>query len=210
MGWKEKAKGFLVPKLEEHEVNGQKQNFYPLSTRILFRLRGLTGPLAAALGTLFESGDRDQGTIHREFDSSESADSEGRAYESQVLPISAELAILRTEAREKSIRQLVDAVTDTKNKIIIGLIVCDSMRDVFDRDMDDDSVSSFVDDPDLTMDILVEMLTGVAKANKKVFGPLGGKVSAALGNATEAALAKARDQVEEMNKGPEDSTEEEN
>lgn len=193
--WKEKVKGFLSPKNIEHEVQGELQNFYPLSTKVLFRLRGLTGPLAGAISTLFEDGEKDQGQVHREFSAS---DGEGGGAETQILPITPELAQMRTSSRERAVRALIDAITDTKNKIIIGLIVCDSMRDVFPRGMTDDDVCEFVDDDELTMDVVVEMVTGVVKANKRVFGPLGDKVSGMMGKATETALANAKAEVDRV------------
>lgn len=161
---------------EESEVNGTELKFYPISVNVMFKLRRIAAPLAKAISTLFQPDDKDLTVIERTF----SDDGEGgKGKELIQEAISPQLAKLRQESRASAITDLIEAVTDERNALVIGRVIVDSLRDDFPRKMKDSDVQDFVSK--LEAPRLVELLKGVMAANGKVLGPLEDRVLKAKG-----------------------------
>lgn len=160
--WKDKAL-FLCPDFEVHTINGQELRFYPISMVTLFKTRKLAKPLATALRTLFSQNQGDVASTFRRV-----ADSQ----ETIVSAIGTDLAKFRADQMDMAVHSLLDALIDEKNADILGEVVVDSLRDEFPRgSMDSKQCAELLKSMDVVTQM--EMLKGLAKANKKVLGPLG-------------------------------------
>jgi hypothetical protein len=184
---------FLAPTCIKHTVNGEEINFYAISTKMLFRLKSLTRPLSQALSTLFADSSKDNGRTLKDFKFVDGSDSDetNEGSETIINPIDPAILQIRMDTKERAVDRLVDAFSSEENKKLIALLICDSCRDLLPRDPDDDEVSELM----ATLDLgnLVAMLTGVAKANVKVFGPLGDRVSEAFEKRLETLEVKGSD-----------------
>jgi hypothetical protein len=169
---------FLEPKSTPHEVGGKKLNFYPMSIGLAFKLKSIGKPLGAALSVLFTNDKNDAGTKIRLV-----ANEHGTQDSEQIgEPISPELAALRLKQKSDAISNLIDAITADSTQELLGTVIMDSLRDQFKDSRP--STEEFV--TNVHMPQLVEMLIGVAKANKGVFGPLTGEFETALDKARKA------------------------
>jgi len=150
---------FTTPEPVEHEIDGQSHKFWPISVGTLFKLRGLAKPLAKALAALLSNSQNDIG--------SEVVKS-GEHQKVSTQPITSDLAKLRFEQRQGAIEQLMEGVFNDGSAKVLAELVIDSMREDFpDRKTD---TQSFL--RDIPAPVFMEMLAGVAKANKKLFDPL--------------------------------------
>lgn len=170
MGWKENL-SFLSPRFITHAVNGTEQNFYTVATRTAFRLRVIAGPLARSLAVLFRDRRSDGRTVLKQ---------NGEVKEQVLDGPSPELTDLLIGKNEKAYESLIAALCDEPSKRVIAALVCDSMRDVFPRNMSDKELDEFINDPALDIASLGEMLTGVVLANKDAFGPLAKQIEDAV------------------------------
>lgn len=150
---------FTSPEPIEHEVSGQIVKFWPISVGLVFRLRGLAKPLARSVAALFTNADNDtsveeisQGT-HRKISKS---------------AISSELAKLRFEQRQVAVEQLTEGLLNDASAKVLAEVCIDSMREAFIKK--ETPVEKFL--AEIPAPAFMEMLSGVAKANKKLFDPL--------------------------------------
>lgn len=173
--WKDK---FLPPKGVVSEVSGKDHTFYPVSVGRAVKLKALGGPLMSALTTLFSQAGRgdDVRKVVREFDATEQ---EPAGRESVIEEIAPALAELRLKQRDDAIDRALEAVTSSSNVGIVGDLIVDSMRELFPPGDKDNPPGIEI----ATWFNIVQMrqvLTGVAKANAEVFGPLAQKVTQAV------------------------------
>lgn len=167
LDWKEKL-SFVSPQGEDHEVApGVVLTFYPVSVAAAFKLRKAGKLLVKALSYFFADNGRDSDTIIRKIKSPDTESSE----ENYLAP-KVELAKLRQEQKDKAIEDLIDAITEPENMAMVGLLIMDSLRDVFPRDKKREwpPGSEFIESMEVTQ--IVPYIVGLAKANKKVLGPL--------------------------------------
>lgn len=162
---------FLSPIPVDYEVDGKTYQFYPISTKVLFQLRGLAKPLARALGVLLTSSQNDYGKETVEV----KAPDDGYQIRTSIQPITSDLAKARHEQRQMALDQLVDGLMSEGSSTMLALMVMDSMRDTFARTPTPAQLAAFVNETPAT--VLVEMLMGVAAANKKLFDPLKARVT---------------------------------
>lgn len=185
--WKEQL-DFLSPKGIEHEVQGKKLMFYPISNKILFQLKEVAKPLASAIAALFPDARKDVGTKYDYADDPDVAPGKERLLHMETEGISAQLALLRLDTKEKAIIGIIDALTDSNNALVIGRVIVDSLKDVFERDsMSPQETTKFMEN--MSIDTLKDMLLGLMKANAKVLGPLGEKVNRLVKLTMEDRLA---------------------
>lgn len=173
--WKE-AFTSGTPCYVEEEVAGKKEKFWPVSVGMAFKLRRLGGSLAKALSVLFGATDRkqDQNKVIRQFASSH-VDEKGKAifdFEDITEAITPAMAELRLTQRQQALEGVIEALTSEENMAVVGDIIKDSMRERFKKDdptvPPGQEVFSMIPLP-----FFPSVLTGLAKANKGVFGPLG-------------------------------------
>ena len=163
---------FPSPTPHQAVVSEQLENFYPISTRMLFQLRVLAVPVAKALSVFLSSSQNDIGKETTEVKSKDN-DYQQRT---TLQPITADLAQKRHEQKTQALEQLVGSVMNEQASGAIAELVMDSMRDRYPRGPRTATViSAFL--TDITAEQLVEMLTGVAGANRKLFDPLRARVA---------------------------------
>lgn len=163
--------GFLTsPNFVEHEVNGKTLKFYPVSLGTALKLRTIAKPLASAITTLFAGGDKDVGSKVKETTSNE-----GSVYERIVDAISPDLAKMRQDRVDFAVRDLIDALTKDESLLVVAELFADSCRDEWQRPVPPAQIKAIKDE--LDTESLPQVLAGLAKANRKLFGPLGDRIS---------------------------------
>ena len=159
---------FLTPVEVTHEVNGEMLTFRPVSMGTLFEVKTIGAPLVKALKVLFDKHDRDFGSVYRSMtnESGKTADTENI-----IEPISVEMAKLRSTQQEESIENLIEALLSDNAKKLIGKIIIESIKtsEKFEG-VEMPPPGEFMNSIPTTS--IVDFLTGVAKANKGVLGPL--------------------------------------
>lgn len=167
--WKDKLT-FLESDSVEHEVNGTMISFHAVSLGTLFEIKVIGEPLAKALAVLFDDKGRDYGTVSRNFYQPNSGQADQRMDNELIVePRTPEMAALRAKQREESIGGLIEALLNDKSKAVLGKLIVESMKDYFDKGQVPPGVEFMNQIPATS---IVDFLTGVAKANKGVLGPL--------------------------------------
>lgn len=163
--WKD-AFTFLEPDGVTHAVGGEDIEFFPISLGTLFEIKQIAKPLAKALAILFNDKERDYGSINRNF---HTPDGEKLDNELIIEPMSVDMAKLRQSQREDSIESLMESLLDTDAQKVIGKLIMESMKNRWDQ-IEKPSPLEFM--KAIPAPTIVDFLTGVAKANKGVLGPL--------------------------------------
>lgn len=181
MGWKDRFT-FRERHFVTHEVGGIKFNFYPNRIALLHELAEVSKPIATALGALFADQSRDTASAEKVM-----LQGDTTIKETTLQSISPELAAHRAKERDDALKALLDAVSDPRNRLLIGKLLMDSLRDEFPfaRDRHPGDVEEFLygdgkDYAGLDTPALSGMVQGWIKANAKVFGPAGEMVAAQL------------------------------
>lgn len=175
---------YLTPSYETSQVGDQQERFYAVSAGMLFKLRTLAKPVAAALTTLLTRNGSDEGSVHRQV---------GGDKETVVEAIRPDLAALRAKQKQEAVEGLIEAVMAEGNLAVLGEIVIDSMREKFlpDDRKNHPPAKEFINA--VPAPIFTQMLIGVAKANKDTFGPLAGTAGSAL----DLAAASLNDRLKQ-------------
>lgn len=170
---------------EVREIAGQTFTFYPISVRMLFELRSNMEPLMKGLKLLMNlnKGEDQVGTqtIEETKDPSlynakvPSANTLTRVTHIGVPDVSVLKA--RAEAADKETRDAVEAVLGDHNRLLLGRVLADSLRD--EGIKSDAEIQEFIQDPAFDLPLLVEFLSGFFAVNAKVFGPFAERVKAA-------------------------------
>jgi len=168
MGWKDKFT-FLTPTFITHKVAEQELHFYPISVKFVFELKMLGKPMAQALAVLFTNKDSDTGATTQSIENSKAGVKEIKTI---VEPITVEIAVYRSNQKQEAFEALFDALTNQDNGMLLGRMLMDSLREMFDDKEREDRnrALELVKCMDLTT--LRDMITGLVKANAKVLGPL--------------------------------------
>lgn len=211
--WKSKL-NFGEPTCVTCKVGESDIDFYPVSVGMMFKLRRLAKPLAQAISVLTAGGAKDTGQIYRQVgDPVRDADGkpiivgEGdsattiRDTETIAEAITPELAELRSKQKTEAVESLVSACMDEDNLVIIGSIIMDSMRI---PNADRPPAKEFINS--IPTDKLPDLILGVGKANKGVFGPLAGKLSPLFTRAQQALDERLSDENEEQSKSERSET----
>lgn len=175
---------FLDPTYIEHEVLGEIRRFYPARLKTAFKLKSVGRPLARAFSTLFSDTSADNGKIYKDMRGEDGT----MGSETVIEPMSIEMARMRHEQRAQAIEDMIHQFTDDKNARLVAEIILDSLRDEYTWKqsevnenrvlIDEASISQIVDELDLSA--FMDLLKGVALANKEVFGPMGEKMAQAV------------------------------
>lgn len=190
---KEEKLPFLISKPSPHRVgdgeDAKTLNFYAVSVGTMFALKEPAKLIGKALAVLFSSDSKDVGSMQRNW-ASEVAPG---VMESEIMieAIKPELASLRLNSKRDAVMDIISALADDNNLKNIGELILDSLRDDFPRGSDH-RPPPITFAKELPMPVLMQMLMGVAKANKGVFGPLGEKIAAMkdqINNVVEKTIA---------------------
>lgn len=200
---------FLHPQTTEHMVNGQTAYFLPISVGLAFEFRDIGKPLAKALGTLFTKTDQDYGTLNRTI--SPSKDADDGMQEMIIDPITVPMAEFRHKQRSEAIEELIAALTADNNKKLLGKLLLTSLGNPPKPQREGSNEPVVLWEPDELIDalpapVLVEMLIGVAKANKGVFGPLADRVGSLATLTLSTLEQKNKDAAKEPTPEPEPLT----
>lgn len=174
----------------EHEVNGNTLRFYPNRIGLLTELAEISKPIAHAMATLMgENQDRasvsknQKQNPKRAKDGTESA--EFSSDEIVIQAVSVELADHRRKERDGAIDELLDGLTNKRNRLMLGALLMDSLREEFEfkKERPPAEIEEFLfgdgeEYQGIDMPILVEMVKGWLKANSKVFGAMGEQMGA--------------------------------
>lgn len=166
MSWKDRLAAFNG-KAVMHTVQGEEIAFYPITVATTFKAKEVVQTIAASMGVLFSDTSRDSTAIQRKFN----ADGEMPGGEEFVTEgLTPDMAEMRVRHRKDAIDNLLATLTNPANMKGIGEIIMDSMRDEFADDSTQRSPQEFFNT--LPLPILADLLIGVFRANKEVFGPL--------------------------------------
>ena len=158
--WKENF-GFSNPPYIEHNVGDKSHNFYQTSAWMALRLKSLGASVAKLLGLIF-SNDKDNTIVYRQAENFSETINEA---------INPALADTRFKQKENAAESVIEALMSDKNAFVVADLIMDSMRDDFSRvTKERPSPGEFLQETPLPA--LVDMLMGVAKANKDALGPL--------------------------------------
>jgi hypothetical protein len=196
---------FLAPRSEVKTINGRKLKFFAVSTRTLFQLKTLAGPIAQSLVTLMSGKSQDIKRTSRDFHDTATGD---MGQETVLEPLSIQVSQHRDEQRSMAVETLITTLTEDENRYILGTLICDSLREVFtERPVAEDVIRDFMDDEDMSLPTLVELLGGVVEVNKGAFGPLAGPLAAKLKEAVGDKLALQKQDEEKEEEKDEETTE---
>lgn len=172
MGWKDTFT-FLTPTFIEHEVQGQKLHFYPISVKFIFELKALGKPLAKALSTIFSNSENatanDTGATTQVVENTREGFKETKTV---MDPIGVDIAILRDSQKREAFEEAFEAFSNQDNGMLIGRMLMDSLRDHFSDEERKDRNEALKFIQSLNFLSLRDVLMGFIKANAKVLGPL--------------------------------------
>jgi len=190
MNWKErftwKSKVFV-----EREIDGRTFRFYSNRIALLEELAEVSKPVGLAISSLLDR-DETRNVTTENFKekvrkdlraNTETADSTiDRTIVAAPTP---EISRHRRQERESAVNQILGAVASKPNRILLGKLLMDSLREEFDYDpaRKTDQVEEFLygdgeSYEGLSLPMLVQLCQGWLAANAKVFGDLGEKVTA--------------------------------
>jgi len=192
MAWKEKM-SFIAPQATPHRVQGQEFNFYPVSLATMFKLRGAAKSIAKALATIFNGNASDNGSVHRQIAN------EHKSFDTETVveAVAADVIKLRHEQRVEAFQNVVETLMDEANLVVLGELIIDSLRDVFPKEARSEwpPAKEFITATEGPA--LVDMIVGVAKANKGLFGPLVGKAGATWSKVAKVMESKLAETLNE-------------
>lgn len=184
----------------EHVVNGNTIRFYPNRIGLLTELAEVSKPIAHALATLFGEGRSDATSVSERYSDKPRKDiksgvetAESTVDKITVEAVTPEVADHRRTERNKAIDELLDGLTNERNRTLFGRLLMDSMRDEFPykKNRPAPEVEAFLDGDGeryegLDMPMLVALVTGWLKANAKVFGSTGERLAGLVKGKLEA------------------------
>lgn len=168
-------KGYAHPvEVDEGDIRNLK--FFPISPLRLTGLRDAFGTVLKSLGGLV----KDDNQLS---DNRVTRKTEGEFIEIVTEPTAVDTLRFRQKQREDGLEGMMNVLLHKENMVGVALVIMDSLREEFTREGNEDEASdktratAFLSDTDLP--VIVQMIHGVIKANKKVFAPLGQKLAAA-------------------------------
>lgn len=173
----------------EHTVGGEKFRFYPNRMALLEEARDLSAPIAKSISVLFADESKDTKSAVKRHQEGEGKD--GFFMEDITTEaITTEMAAHRQSERDKAIETIMESL-DARSVILLGKLFMDSLRDEFtykkqrsaqeveeflygEEEEAEDGEAAYTG---LDMPILIQLFSGWMKANAKVFGELGEKLT---------------------------------
>lgn len=159
------------------EVAGQTFTFYPISLPMLFELRSSMEPLMRGLKAMFAKNSTD-GTQTVEEVEDPMTGAKNRT--THLGAIDVEMAKFRASQSDAAMKDALEAVLGEKNRLLLGRLLADSLRDEFEGSPSDEDVQAFISAPEMDLPLLVEFLGGFFTVNAKVFGPFAERVKEAV------------------------------
>ena len=179
-----KRKGHPVKILDQEFV------FYPISVRMLFELRTVLEPIMAALSALFKGGGTEN-DVQKIVQKGVNPETNQPEEVVQVSPASLDIIRLRHEQRGEQVKRACDVVFNPENRMQLGRILADSLREEFPAGHTDDDIKEFICHENMDLEALILMVQGFLAANGKVFGPFVAKLQQVVKAKLEEALSRA-------------------
>lgn len=194
---------FPAPVFVKHEIRGREYRFYPISGGELFRLKALAGDLFSAITALFAAPDEKKLRVHMSRNwtgpsyRAESRDAKGaqvepqsgeNGFDSSDNPPPLDYFRHRSVEQQEAMRRITDALTDQKNFRTFMRIVCDCLREDFER-KDGTVLETQVDaamDENPDLGTMTQLLVGVWKANEDTFRPFADLIRLKIERARQA------------------------
>ncbi len=170
--WKEKLSVF-ERKYVVKEIGNTTWHFYPISLARMFELKKTIKEVFGATSVLLGKRGDD---VTQEIENIKQGES--TISRTNIGAISPELAKLRDEQKRTGIEGAIESLLSEHNKLTLGRMLTDSLRENFARDVPDGEITDFLSMLDL--DMTVQMVMGLVEANAKVFGPLGQRAKSAI------------------------------
>jgi len=182
--------GFFRPKFIEREINGTKLKFYAVRVPMVAELLALSGPLAGAITSLFQS-DRSyrssKSKENRLVDPSTGANQTVTEISSDALSLDA--IKYQESQRREAMETIVGVLSGKDSNNLLARFVCDSMRDEFPQGAVIQDVLEFWNALDI--DYAMLLIAGALEANAAVIRPFLGKAGLNLrAEATDALKEK--------------------
>ncbi len=176
MDWKSQL-NYVEPQFTEHEVNGKKHKFFPVTSKLIFEIKSVAYPISEQISNLCVSERKDIKVIDQTM---KVGDGQERRITTEPIPV--DLAKYRDELRAKSIRGIMESATNDKAMALLASIIMDSMSEVFPRDPKTGALPVTVEEflTETKLPTLIQLIYGAFKANKDVLGPLAPQASSLL------------------------------
>lgn len=144
-------------------------------------LRTLFTDLGPDISVIFDDRSMDTGTSN-EYLQDESEDANIVNTKRVQTAASVDLLKFRSESRSQAIRRVAENALENRCKLAIGRILMDSMRDEYKAHASrpNGDVLEFMNHEHLTIEVLIQLLVGWAKANASKLGSLGKKMVSAV------------------------------
>lgn len=179
MGWKNRGT-FRDKHFVEHQVSGETLRFYPNRIALLQDLAELSKPIGAAIAGLFADRSSDSSQTEKVM-----VQSDTTIKESTFQAASVEVLQLRAREREQAVAALLDAVSNPKNRLLLGRLLMDSLREEFpyvNGERKPADVEAFLyggtECEPIDLPELAQLIAGWIKANAKQFGKVGEEIAA--------------------------------
>lgn len=188
MSWKNRFT-YASKHYVEHLVGENTLRFYPNRIGLLQELAEISKPIAKAISRLFSESGGDRTAITEKF-----SDRDGLQVEKiTVEAMTPESASSAQQQKDAAIEDLLSALANPRNRLLVGQLLMDSLRDEFpykkDRPIPEIEEFLYGDGESyqgLELPILANLIKGWMKANARVFGEAGervaGIVQSRLGN----------------------------
>ena len=122
-------------------VSGVEVEFWSLSFPIMFQLKSAVGPISKVVMNLFRGGRNDVSRFQED-----SRDKDGAPVRVvQEVAITPEMAKMRVEQTNKVIQEALDGLFADQNRLLIGRVLMDSMRNICKRKPETKEIEDFLE-----------------------------------------------------------------
>lgn len=192
--WKSKTSVF-ERKFISKMIGNNTWNFYPVSVGRIFELRETIKDIFMAATALFSKNKDDVGQQIERIQQGEST-----IDRTNIDGLSPQMAEMCDKQKKQAVADAVESLLSERNKLMIGKLLADSLRDEFERNPSDTEINEFIGTLDLAS--LVEFLMGMAEANAKVFGPVGERIRDAIGSKLRLVVGESPANKDEASAAP--------
>lgn len=167
----------------EEQVHGKPIRFYPTRGAYTNELTKISRPMVIALTTLFVENGREESATTETME-----DAEGTKIQKiTVSAVTPELAAQKSKERREALEDLFGALEESNNRLLLGRLLMDSMRDEFpyQKTRTPKDVLEFLDGDGqgyegIDVPTLALLIGGFIKANAKSFGGVGEQLVGAV------------------------------
>lgn len=161
---------FLRPKFVEKQINDQPVRFYAIPYATFSDLQDSATDLVQGIVMVFRDRGIEGGTRSEKMQDLAEG---GIVEKTEILPVGVDLAKYRDAHLREAISRLTGELSSPKVKTSLAKAVMSSMRDVFGKGpYSDEDANEFLNNPDLDVETLTSLVTGMVEASRGMLGPL--------------------------------------